>query len=95
MAIRILILGSGGREHALAWKLSQSKLLEHIYVCPGNGGTSQVAKTSNVDLPSDDFPQLVAFALKNEVRKSYRYRSQVTDSILDQPRCSWARTAPR
>jgi phosphoribosylamine--glycine ligase/phosphoribosylformylglycinamidine cyclo-ligase len=67
MSIRILLLGSGGREHALAWKLSQSQLLDHLYVCPGNGGTAQEPKTSNIDLSMNDFPRLVEFALKNEV----------------------------
>lgn len=70
MSIRVLILGGGGREHALAWKLSQSPLLDHIYVCPGNAGTNQVPKTSNIDniLPND-FSGLVTFALKHEVRR--------------------------
>lgn len=67
MSLRILILGSGGREHALAWKLAQSSLVDRIFVCPGNGGTSSEAKTVNVSLPADDFPALVAFALKEEV----------------------------
>ena len=67
MPIRILLLGGGGREHALAWKLSQSQHLDHLYVCPGNGGTAQEPKTSNVDLSMTDFPGLVEFALKNKV----------------------------
>ena len=72
MSIRVLILGGGGREHALAWKLSQSPLLDHIYVCPGNAGTNQVPKTSNIDnIRPDDFPGLVSFALKHEVRRLY------------------------
>lgn len=44
MSLRILLVGSGGREHALAWKLSQSSRVEHICVVPGNGGTSGSAK---------------------------------------------------
>ncbi|PFH54848.1 hypothetical protein AMATHDRAFT_72604 [Amanita thiersii Skay4041] len=66
--IRILLLGGGGREHALAWRLSQSHLTEHIYVCPGNAGTSQEPKTTNLDLPADDFPRLVDFAVKNKIQ---------------------------
>ncbi|KAF7307134.1 Phosphoribosylformylglycinamidine cyclo-ligase [Mycena indigotica] len=65
--MRILLLGSGGREHALAWKLSHSSLVKHVYVCPGNGGTSQLPKTSNISLNPSDFPALVAFALENQV----------------------------
>ncbi|KAF8898949.1 bifunctional purine ADE1 [Infundibulicybe gibba] len=68
MSLRILLLGSGGREHALAWKLAQSGLLEHLYVCPGNGGTDQLPKTSNVsNVPPNDFKRLVEFAVKNEI----------------------------
>ncbi|KAJ7246284.1 bifunctional purine ADE1 [Mycena haematopus] len=68
MSIRILLLGSGGREHALAWKLSQSPLVDHIFVCPGNGGTNQLPQTTNVSSVSPaDFPALVAFANENQV----------------------------
>ncbi|KAF7347630.1 Phosphoribosylformylglycinamidine cyclo-ligase [Mycena venus] len=68
MSIQILLLGGGGREHALAWKLSQSPLVEHIFVCPGNGGTNGLPKTTNVStVSSADFPALVAFALENQV----------------------------
>ncbi|KAI0361360.1 aminoimidazole ribonucleotide synthetase [Trametes cingulata] len=65
--LRILVIGSGGREHALAWKLSQSPAVDRIFVCPGNGGTSLESKTTNVDVSPSDFPALVDFALKNEV----------------------------
>ncbi|KAJ4485915.1 aminoimidazole ribonucleotide synthetase [Lentinula aciculospora] len=67
MSLKILLLGAGGREHALTWKLVQSPLVEHIYVCPGNGGTNQEAKASNLNLPSNDFPQLVDFAVKTGI----------------------------
>ena len=68
MSIRILLLGSGGREHALAWKLARSPLLDHVYVCPGNAGTQQEPKTSNVnDISLDDFSRLVDFALEHKV----------------------------
>ncbi|KAF9448190.1 bifunctional purine ADE1 [Macrolepiota fuliginosa MF-IS2] len=68
MSLKILLLGSGGREHALAWRLAKSDLVEHIYVCPGNGGTTSEIKCSNLDVISPaDFPGLVAFALKNDV----------------------------
>ncbi|KAI0788690.1 aminoimidazole ribonucleotide synthetase [Abortiporus biennis] len=67
MALRILILGSGGREHALAWKFSQSDLVEHIFVSPGNGGTSQESKVTNVSLSSSKFDDLVQFALSEKI----------------------------
>ncbi|KAJ7161336.1 aminoimidazole ribonucleotide synthetase [Mycena crocata] len=68
MSTRILLLGSGGREHALAWKLVQSPLVDHLFVCPGNGGTGQLPKTTNVSTVSpSDFPALVVFAVENQL----------------------------
>ncbi|TCD67108.1 hypothetical protein EIP91_000571 [Steccherinum ochraceum] len=67
MAHRILILGAGGREHALAWKLSRSDLVERIYVAPGNGGTARETKTTNVALPEGDFQAAVQFALAEKI----------------------------
>ncbi len=71
---RILIIGNGGREHALAWKLRQSPRVDHIYVAPGNGGTANcgtangLASVTNVQDPkADDYPALVAFAKKHGV----------------------------
>ena len=66
--LTVLLLGSGGREHALAWKLSQSPLVAEIYIVPGNGGTATLSKVTNVeDISSEDFPSLVQFAKKNNV----------------------------
>jgi phosphoribosylamine--glycine ligase len=61
-----LVIGSGGREHALAWKISQSPHAERVFVAPGNAGTE--ADAENVDLPPDDFPRLMRFARQNRVR---------------------------
>ena len=71
MALKILLLGSGGREHALAWKLSQSPLVSCIYVVPGNGGTASVSsKVVNIpdsQLRSADSAALLKFAVEKEV----------------------------
>lgn len=65
--MRFLIIGSGGREHALAWKLSQSAAVEHIYVVPGNGGTAKLPKCTNVtNVAPDNFAALVKFAKNND-----------------------------
>ena len=60
--MKILIIGSGGREHALAWKATQSAGVEHVFVAPGNAGTAIEDKVSNVDIDVLDFDGLVAFA---------------------------------
>ena len=63
--MKILLLGSGGREHALAWKIAQSKKVEQLYVAPGNAGTAEVA--TNVALKADDFDGVADFVLKNGI----------------------------
>lgn len=63
--MKILLLGSGGREHALAWKISQSPKVEKLYIAPGNAGTSQVGE--NVPLSVCDFEAIARFVLENGV----------------------------
>ena len=63
--MKVLILGSGGREHAIAWKISQSPLLDSLFVAPGNAGTAQLGK--NVDIPVTDFPAIKACVLENAI----------------------------
>ncbi|EEB08013.2 phosphoribosylamine-glycine ligase [Schizosaccharomyces japonicus yFS275] len=70
MSLAILLIGNGGREHALAWKLAQSPLVTKVYVAPGNGGTQAAGKDSkieNVDIGVCDFDKLVAFAVEKSV----------------------------
>ncbi len=64
---KILLIGSGGREHALAWKLAQSARVAKIYVAPGNGGTATLAKTENLNIKTTDFAQLIDFARSNDI----------------------------
>lgn len=66
--MRILLLGNNGGTHSLVRQLSQSKLVDSIYVCPGNGGTSEEPKASNLDLPVSDFKQLAKWAVAHDVR---------------------------
>lgn len=63
--MKLLLLGSGGREHALAWKIAQSPKIEKLYVAPGNAGTSNVAE--NVAIKADDFEAIRSFVLENHV----------------------------
>ena len=63
--MRILIIGSGGREHALAWKLKQCPAVTELFVAPGNGGTAGIAV--NVPIKDNDIPALVAFAREKAV----------------------------
>jgi phosphoribosylamine--glycine ligase len=65
--MNILIIGSGGREHALAWKTAQSPLADRIFVAPGNAGTAREPKVENIAIAADDIDRLVAFAREREV----------------------------
>ena len=63
--MKVLLLGSGGREHALAWKIAQSPKVEKLYIAPGNAGTDAVGE--NVDIKATDFPAIKAFALEQGI----------------------------
>jgi phosphoribosylamine--glycine ligase len=63
--MKLLVIGSGGREHALAWRLAQSQKVQKIYVAPGNAGTAHEDGLEN--LPITDIHQLVAFARENDI----------------------------
>ncbi|AFR01633.1 phosphoribosylamine--glycine ligase [Pectobacterium brasiliense] len=65
--MNILVIGNGGREHALAWKASQSPLAKRVYVAPGNAGTALEPALTNVDIAATDIPALVAFAQENHI----------------------------
>ena len=65
--MNVLVIGSGGREHALAWKAAQSKTVETVYVAPGNAGTAQEPGIENLPLGVDAFEDLANFARDNDV----------------------------
>ena len=64
--MNILLLGSGGREHALAWKIAQSEKCDKLFIAPGNAGTANCGE--NVSIKADDFEALKAFAIENDVK---------------------------
>lgn len=65
--MKVLVIGNGGREHALAWKVAQSPLVEHVFVAPGNPGTATENKISNVEIGPCDLDKLVAFATTEKI----------------------------
>ncbi len=65
--MRALVIGSGGREHALAWKLAQSQSVEKVYVAPGNGGTGIMPKAENIGIAVDETAQLADFAKLKDI----------------------------
>jgi len=65
--MNILIIGSGGREHALAWKAAQSPLADNVFVAPGNAGTALEADVENLDVAADDIDGLLAVALEKAI----------------------------
>ena len=65
--MNILIIGSGGREHALAWRCAQDNFVENVFVCPGNAGTYLENKVSNVEMDSNDFDAIEKFCVKENI----------------------------
>src|SRR5271165_2752052 len=65
--MKVLIVGGGGREHALAWKCAQSPRVEHVFVAPGNAGTALEPHTSNVPIADDDLGALLEFAVREKI----------------------------
>lgn len=65
--MKVLIIGSGGREHALAWKVAQESRVTQVFVAPGNAGTATEPKVRNVDISSEDIPTLAGFAERERI----------------------------
>ena len=70
--MKILLLGSGGREHALAWKIAQSPKVDKLFIAPGNAGTVNAGE--NVGLKADDFQGIKQFVIDNKVNMVLRIR---------------------
>ncbi|MCB1821310.1 MAG: phosphoribosylamine--glycine ligase, partial [Candidatus Competibacteraceae bacterium] len=65
--MNILIIGGGGREHALAWKAARSSRVNQVYVAPGNAGTAREPKVTNIAITADDAPDLLQFARDHQI----------------------------
>ena len=65
--MKVLIIGNGGREHALAWKTAQSPKVDQVYVAPGNAGTQLEPNIENVNIKADDIPGLIQFAKQQDI----------------------------
>ena len=65
--MHILVIGSGGREHALAWKSAQDESVSEVFVCPGNAGTALEKKVSNVSININDFAAVKDFCVKKNI----------------------------
>jgi len=82
--MNVLVIGSGGREHALAWKAAQSTDVETVFVAPGNAGSAREAKVENIALGIDDFGALADFAASNNVSLTIVGPEQpLVDGIVD------------
>ena len=65
--MKVLVIGGGGREHALAWKLSKSNMVTNVFVAPGNGGTEIEELIQNIDIEANDIEKLSAFVKREGV----------------------------
>jgi len=82
--MNVLVIGSGGREHALAWKTAQSSSVSKVYVAPGNAGTLTEDKVENVNISSDDIAGLIEFAKTNNVELTIVGPEQpLVDGVVD------------
>lgn len=82
--VKVLVIGSGGREHALAWKLAQSKKVNKVFVAPGNAGTARETGVENLPIGSDDMEGLRDFAVKNSIELTIvGPEAPLVDGIVD------------
>ncbi|MBA6390971.1 phosphoribosylamine--glycine ligase [Colwellia sp. BRX10-3] len=82
--MNVLVIGSGGREHALAWKAAQSSSVTKVFVAPGNAGTATEAKLENIAMSAGDIPALVDFAKRNDVALTIVGPEQpLVDGVVD------------
>ncbi|MFT5814780.1 MAG: phosphoribosylamine--glycine ligase [Psychroserpens sp.] len=82
--MNVLVIGSGGREHALAWKAAQSSSVTKVFVAPGNAGTATETKLENIAMSAGDIPSLVDFAKRNDIALTIVGPEQpLVDGVVD------------
>ena len=77
--MNVLILGSGAREHAFAWKIAQSSRCNKLFIAPGNAGTKQVG--TNININVNDFESIKKFVIKREINDSYPIAWNISFSL--------------
>src|SRR5437868_5899627 len=65
--MKVLVVGGGGREHALAWKIAQSKRVTQVFVAPGNAGTAAEPRCTNIAIPAEEIASLLQFARDEDI----------------------------
>ncbi|MDD3819607.1 MAG: phosphoribosylamine--glycine ligase, partial [Actinomycetota bacterium] len=65
--MKVLIIGGGGREHCLAWKISKSPVVDEIYAIPGNAGISEIAECVDINISRDNFREIIKFAKSKRI----------------------------
>ena len=65
--MKVLVVGSGGREHAFAWQCASFNIVEHVFVAPGNAGTALEEKISNIEIESSEIEALIEFAINEAI----------------------------
>ena len=81
--MKVLVLGSGGREHCITWKISKSKDIEKIFCLPGNAGISEIAECVNIPLTTDNFLNIQKFIEKNIDLTVVGPEAPLVDGIVD------------
>ena len=86
--MKVLVIGSGGREHAIAWQCAKFSEVHHVFVAPGNAGSALENKVTNIEIDSKDIPALIGFAKKEFIdmkqESMYNELAKYTDLLYNE-----------
>ena len=85
--MKVLIIGNGGREHALAWKCAQDQSVKTVYVAPGNAGTANEFKVQNLEIDASDFEAIEKFCSKEFKQNSSAIKPSFAKKITKEDAC--------